>query len=60
MSPGDLAISGLDLQQELGLKGRRIGQILEKLVEFCADKPEKNTRQQLLRQARGLAKSLPE
>ncbi len=57
MGPRDLALSGRDLQQELGIKGRRIGEILGKLVEFCADKPAQNTRQRLLRQARGLAKS---
>ncbi len=54
--PGDLAISGADLQ-EMGLKGRAIGEILGKLVEYCADKPAQNTRQRLLRQAKGLAKS---
>jgi tRNA nucleotidyltransferase (CCA-adding enzyme) len=47
----DLAINGRDLI-ELGMKpGREIGEVLDALFEMVLDDPERNTREQLLKEA---------
>lgn len=49
----DLAISGHDLQRELGLRpGPIIGQLLDRLLEAVLDDPRQNERQVLLALAR--------
>ena len=48
----DLAIDGHDLIKELGLKpGRVIGEILNHLLELVIEKPELNTKQNLIKEA---------
>jgi tRNA nucleotidyltransferase (CCA-adding enzyme) len=47
----DLAINGRDLI-EMGMKpGREIGEVLDALFEMVLDDPERNTREQLLKEA---------
>ncbi|RLG87279.1 MAG: polynucleotide adenylyltransferase [Thermoprotei archaeon] len=53
----DLAISGRDLV-ELGVEPRKIGAILEKLVDYVVEDPSRNEREALLRRAAVLAKSM--
>jgi tRNA nucleotidyltransferase (CCA-adding enzyme) len=50
-----LAINGNDLMRELGMKpSRRIGEVLEALLERVLDDPSKNDREALLTIAREL------
>lgn len=51
----DLHLSGKDLQEELGLRGPIIGEILKKLQLHCAVKPKENERGRLLRLAQQYA-----
>jgi tRNA nucleotidyltransferase (CCA-adding enzyme) len=53
LSTKDLAVRGNDLMKELGLApGPAIGKILERLLEIVTDDPGKNTRAELLDEAR--------
>lgn len=55
---GDLAIDGHDLMEELKLKpGRKIGETLNHLLELVLNKPELNTKEKLLEEARQFLKS---
>ena len=55
LSAKDLAVNGRDLMTELALPpGRRIGVVLERLVELVTDDPAANTRDALLEEARRL------
>ncbi len=55
LSLGELAVSGRDLMQELGLPaGPKLGITLRKLFELCVDDPSLNVRQPLLEHARKL------
>jgi len=54
LEQGQLAIDGNDLVAELGLSpGRRIGELLHRLLEAVLDDPSQNTRERLLTLARG-------
>ena len=53
----DLAITGYDLLA-LGVEPRKIGVILEKLVDYVVEDPSRNNRETLLRRAMVLAKSM--
>ena len=54
LSIRDLAIGGRELQ-ELGMTpGRAMGQVLAQLLEKVLDDPERNTRETLLAEARGV------
>jgi putative nucleotidyltransferase with HDIG domain len=51
----DLAVNGGDLMRELGVPpGPQIGKILHALLEVVLDDPERNTRDELLREARNV------
>lgn len=57
LSTRDLAINGHDLMKEVGLApGRMIGEVLETLLEVVTAEPALNTREELLRRAREIAK----
>ncbi|MBC8538416.1 CCA tRNA nucleotidyltransferase [Christensenellaceae bacterium NSJ-63] len=52
MSLRDLAVSGRDLMEELGIPpGPEVGRILRQLLVLCANKPSQNTRERLLHAA---------
>lgn len=48
----DLAVTGKDLQEELGIQGREIGELLEYLLDIVQKKPQLNYREELLAQAK--------
>lgn len=47
-----LAIDGKTLMEELGLRGRQVGEMLETLAEICLFEPERNEKRQLIELAR--------
>lgn len=48
-----LAVSGDDLQEHLGLKpSKRMGELLKELLDVVLENPERNTKEQLLEEAR--------
>lgn len=48
-----LAVSGDDLQEHLGLKpSKRMGELLKELLAIVLENPERNTKEQLLEEAR--------
>jgi hypothetical protein len=50
LSTGDLAVDGQDVMHELGIKpSRRVGEVLEGLLEKVVDDPQLNDRETLLR-----------
>ena len=52
MSLRDLAVTGRDLMEELGIPpGPEVGRILRQLLVLCANKPSQNTRERLLHAA---------
>lgn len=59
LSTKDLAIDGRVLMSELSMApGRRIGQVLERLVELVTDDPSANERERLLDEARRIIAGL--
>ncbi|MGN0335275.1 MAG: CCA tRNA nucleotidyltransferase [Lachnospiraceae bacterium] len=44
----DLSVNGRDLIREGIPQGKRIGEVLNALLEICLEEPEKNTKEQLL------------
>jgi putative nucleotidyltransferase with HDIG domain len=58
---GDLAIDGTDIQAELGIPaGPLIGRLLDRLLESVIADPRRNTRRQLLSDARTWAAAMTE
>ena len=56
MNLGDLAISGRDLMQDLGLRpGPKLGELLRGLLEWVTEQPAANERNALLARARELS-----
>ena len=52
MSLRDLAVTGRDLMEELGIPpGPEVGRILRQLLVLCANKPSQNTRERILHAA---------
>jgi hypothetical protein len=51
LTRGDLAVSGRDLE-ELGIRGRAVGETLAALLDRVLEDPAKNTRERLLQLAR--------
>jgi tRNA nucleotidyltransferase (CCA-adding enzyme) len=51
LTRGDLAVSGRDLE-ELGIRGRAVGETLATLLDRVLEDPAKNTRERLLQLAR--------
>jgi tRNA nucleotidyltransferase (CCA-adding enzyme) len=55
----DLAITGTDVMRELGLPpGRKVGEVLSRLLERVLDDPNLNSREQLLRLVSEVAQEL--
>jgi tRNA nucleotidyltransferase (CCA-adding enzyme) len=55
LSRSDLAVSGSDIEKELGVRGPKIGQVLSELLERVLDDPALNTKETLLGLARTIA-----
>ena len=53
----DLVVDGEDIQREGIARGPALGKILRALLEWVVEDPSRNTRDELLRRARDLARA---